>query len=136
MKNGTTTRNTLMSGWKQSSMTKIDFYITNTADTMVSIPAPTEEQELKYNLSMIPHWDNRNDFGDADDLWRYKRAFAKTIDEGIDATESVTSSEYEDLEINLVDDNFEIRFTIKSADDAMGLEGVDNVEYWMDESSG
>ena len=54
-----------------------DFYITNTADTMVSIPAPTEEQELKYNLSMIPHWDNRNDFGDADDIWRYKRAFAE-----------------------------------------------------------
>jgi len=33
------------------------FYITNTADTMVSIPAPTEEQELKYTLPLIPHYE-------------------------------------------------------------------------------
>jgi len=110
-----------------------DFSVVNTADTMVSIPAPTEEQELKYSLSMIPHYENRNDFGDADSLWQYKRYFKSTVDEGVDETSDLSSYEYEDLEINLVDGNFEIRFTIKSADDTMGLGGVDNVEYWMDD---
>ena len=109
-----------------------DFYITNTADTMVSIPAPTEEQELKYNLSMIPHYENRNDFGDRDSLWQYKRAFNNAVDEGVDETSDLTSYEYEDLEINLVDGNFEIRFTIVSSNDAEGLGGVDEIEYWMD----
>ena len=119
--------------WLEAEQTDEDsFYIVNTADTMVSIPAPTEEQELKYNLSMIPHYENRNDFGDRDSLWQYKRYFKNAVDEGVDETSDLSSYEYEDLEINLVDDNFEIRFTIVSADDAMGLDGVDNVEYWMD----
>ena len=108
------------------------FYVTNTADTMVSIPAPTDEQELKYSLAMIPHWDNRGDFDGPEDIWRYKRAFASAVDEGIDATSDLTSNEYDDLEVNLEGDNFEIRFTIVSAEPADGLEGVDNVEYWMD----
>jgi len=108
------------------------FYITNTADTMVSIPAPTDEQELKYNLSLIPHYENRGEFDGADDLWRYKRFFNNAVDEGIDETSDITSYEYEDLEVNLSDGNFEIRFTLVSADDAEGLDGVDNIEYWMD----
>ena len=95
-------------------------------------PALPGAHESEDHHSMIPHYENRNDFGDADDIWRHKRYFKNAVDEGVDATSDLTSYEYEDLEINLVDDNFEIRFTIVSADDAMGLDGVDNVEYWMD----
>ena len=88
--------------WLEAEQTDEDsFYIVNTADTMVSIPAPTEEQELKYNLSMIPHYENRNDFGDADDIWRHKRYFKNAVDEGVDTTSDLSSYEYEDLEITL-----------------------------------
>ena len=74
------------------------FYISTSADTMVSIPAPTDEQVEKYNLSLVPHYDNRNEFGAGQDYWDYKRSFEKTIDEGIDATENLENYEYEDLE--------------------------------------
>ena len=110
-----------------------NFYISSTADTMVSIPAPTHEQELKYNLSMIPHFENRNDFGDSDSLWQYKRSFEKTIDEAIDATESLDSYGYQDLEVNLRDGNFEIRLTLTDAEvDAQ--DDVDEIEYWLDQT--
>jgi len=127
---------TYVSVWMEAEQyDENDFYISTSADTMVSIPAPTDEQIEKYNLSLVPHYDNRNDFGDSADgkgtgYWDYKRSFEKTIDEGINATENIETYEYEDLEINLVDGNFEIRFTLRSADIMNhGMEGVDEVEY-------
>jgi hypothetical protein len=108
--------------WLEAEQTDEDsFYIVNTADTMVSIPAPTEEQELKYNLSMIPHYENRNDFGDSDSLWQYKRSFAKTIDEAIDATENLEAYGYQDLEVNLVKCKQLTNMRKSGSDDAMKI---------------
>jgi len=123
-----------VSVWMEAEQYDEDgFYIVTSADTMVSIPAPTHEQELKYGLSMIPHFENRNDFGDNESWWQYKRSFAKTIDEAVDATESINSYGYENLEVNLRDGNVEIRLTLTDADvDAQ--DDVDEIEYWLDQT--
>ena len=124
-----------VSVWMEAEQYDEDsFYISTTADTMVSIPAPTDEQELKYNLSLIPHFDNRNDFGEGgQDYWQYNRSFQETITRAVSATENIEPYEYENLEVNLRDGNFEIRLTLTSADINLGnLEAVDEVEYWID----
>jgi hypothetical protein len=130
-----------------------DFYINTTADTSFYIPAPTDEQMEEHDLYMIPEPSRHRDFESRDETapqdlkssvqgyWDAKRSFKQTFDDAIEKTENIEIYEYDDLEvesadmvgISQFDNHYQVRIQLRSADIMNhGIEGVDEVEYWLE----
>ena len=116
-----------------------NFLMRTSADMAIFIPAPTEEQELEHNLSMIPSVSDRDMAGDS--YWGYKRSFKQTFDDAIGETENISDYEYEDLDVEDADmlgssgfkdqKGHEIRITLADPGSADADE-FNEIEYWLE----